>query len=226
MLNITKHRQIMTKILLDLMSEKRLATKLGFKGGTALYLFYELDRFSTDLDFDLIGSGGEDEIGLIDKIARKNLTVIDKKTKRFTWYWMGSYLRGEHKIKVEVNTREYPNEYEIQDLRGYSIKVMKKEFMMAHKLCAVLDRKNLQNRDLYDLWWMFKHGFTASDEIVKLRTGKSLQKYWGDLLKKVDSLPKNFDILQGLGEVMDYRKKDWVRGNLIKELRIELASRV
>lgn len=226
MLNIVKHKQIMTKILLDLMSEKELTAKLGFKGGTALYLFYELDRFSTDLDFDLIGEGGEREIELINEIIKKNLTIVDKKTKRFTWYWMGSYEKGEHKIKVEINTRQYANEYEQRDFRGYSMKVLKSEYMFAHKLCAVLDRKNLQNRDLYDIWWMFQREFVANDGIVKLRMGKSLQKYWEDLLKKLDSLPKNYDILQGLGEVMDFRKKDWVRGQLLKELRMELASRV
>lgn len=226
MLSIAKHKQVMIKTLLALVSEKKLVSKLGFNGGTALYLFYELDRFSTDLDFDLIGDGGEQEIELITNIVRKNLTVIDKRTKRFTWYWMGSYEKGEHKVKVEVNTRKYTNKYEQRDFRGYAINVLKPEFMMAHKLCAVLDRKHLQNRDLYDVWWMLKHDFPINEEIVKTRMRTSLVKYWGELIRKVDELPKDYDILQGLGEVMDYRKKDWVRGQLLKELRIELASRL
>ncbi|MFH2085341.1 MAG: nucleotidyl transferase AbiEii/AbiGii toxin family protein [bacterium] len=215
----------MIKILLDLVSEKRLASKLGFKGGTALYLFYGLDRFSTDLDFDLIGDGGEKEIELVGKIIKNNLTIVDKKTKRFTWYWMGSYEKGEHKVKVEINTRQYANEYEQRDFRGYSIKVMKPEYMMAHKLCAVIDRKNLQNRDLYDVWWMLEQDFPLNKGIVKTRMGIGMDEYWVELIKKVDELPENYDILQGLGEVMEYRKKDWVRDNLLKELRIQLASR-
>ena len=225
MLDQTKHKQVMTRILLGLMSEKSLAAKLGFKGGTALYLFYELDRFSTDLDFDLVGNGGEAEIKLINKIMADNLAITDQKNKRFTWYWMGSYEKGEHKIKLEVNTRQYPNEYELKDFRGYSIRIMKPEYMMAHKLCAVLDRTHLQNRDLYDVWWMLKHDFPIKEEIVKLRMGENLQKYWGSLLKKVDDIPADYDILSGLGELMDYRKKDWIKIKFLKELRVELASR-
>lgn len=226
MLNQDKHKQVMTKILLDLVSEKRLSAKLGFKGGTALFLMSDLDRFSTDLDFDLIGSGGEDEIVIIDRILRDNLTILDKHTKRYTWYWMGSYGKGEHKIKVEVNTRKYPNEYEIRDYRGYSIQILKQEYVFAHKLCAVMDRKNLQNRDLYDVWWMFDHDFPINKEIIKMRMGKDLKNYLSEVLQMIRKLPKNYDILQGLGEVMGEGKKDWVKAKLLVELDKQLASRM
>ncbi len=216
----------MTKILLQLVSNKALSAKLGFKGGTTLYLFDELDRFSTDLDFDLIGEGGEKEIMMIDKIVRKNLTVTDKKTKRFTWFWQGSYEKGMSKIKVEVNTRHFENEYEIREYRGYSVLVMKSEYMLAHKLCAVLDRKKLQNRDLYDVWWMLSKGYEVKERIVEERMGVSMKEYWGKMLKMVRGLPENYDILSGLGEVMSKSKKDWTRVKLLSELKLELASRV
>lgn len=225
MLNIERHKLIMTKILLGLVSNKRLSARLGFKGGTALYLFDGLDRFSTDLDFDLVGEGGEEEIGLIDTIVRESLEITDKKTKRFTWYWQGSYARGMSRVKVEVNTRQYPNEYERKDYRGYSMLVMKREFMLAHKLCAVLDRKKLQNRDLYDVWWMLKQDFEVAEGIVELRMGMKIKKYWGKLLKTVRDLPVNYDILNGLGEVMSQSKKDWVKAKLVSALELELASR-
>jgi len=226
MLNQDKHKQIMTKILLDLVSEKSLSAKLGFKGGTTLFLMYGLDRFSTDLDFDLIGGGGEDEISKITEIIENTLTILDKHTKRYTWYWMGSYDKGEHKIKVEINTRPYPNKYEIRDFRGYSIQVLGREYLFAHKLCAVLDRKNLQNRDLYDVWWMFEHDFPVNEEIVKLRMGMSLKEYLAKVLEVVRGLPGKYDILQGLGEVMGEGKKDWVRVKLRSELEKQLASRL
>jgi len=54
MLNTTIHKKEMIKLFLDILSNRNLSTTLGFKGGTALYLFYDLDRFSTDLDFNMI----------------------------------------------------------------------------------------------------------------------------------------------------------------------------
>ncbi|PIV08769.1 hypothetical protein COS52_00985 [Candidatus Roizmanbacteria bacterium CG03_land_8_20_14_0_80_39_12] len=226
MLDQNKHKQVMIKILLDIVSEKKLSAKFGFKGGTALYLMNDLNRFSTDLDFDLIGEGGEEEIKLIENIIKDNLTIIDKKTKKFTWYWMGSYEKGEHKVKVEINTRKYPNEYEVRDFRGYSVRVLKQEYIFAHKLCAVIDRKNLQNRDLYDVWWMFENNFPINEEIVKLRTNQSLKEYLSTMLEMIRKLPKKYDILQGLGEVMGDGKKDWVKAKLLGELEKQLASRI
>jgi len=44
----------MTQVLKDIYTDADLAAYLGFKGGTALMLFYELPRFSVDLDFNLL----------------------------------------------------------------------------------------------------------------------------------------------------------------------------
>jgi len=53
MLDKNKHREIMYSILRDIFSSD-LGKYLAFKGGTACYFFHGLDRFSTDLDFDLV----------------------------------------------------------------------------------------------------------------------------------------------------------------------------
>ena len=48
------HKNILVGILKDVFRDASLAPFLGFKGGTAAMLFYELPRFSVDLDFDLL----------------------------------------------------------------------------------------------------------------------------------------------------------------------------
>lgn len=226
MLNIDKHKQVLSKLLIDLARQKSLSSRLGFKGGTALFFFYALDRFSIDLDFDWIGDDEDFDISLIDSVVEKNLKILDKQRKRYTLFWLGSYEKGLQIIKVEINLRKFPNQYEIKDFRGYSTWVMKAEYMLAHKLCAVLDRKSLQNRDLYDVWFMLEKDFSINKEIVKLRTGKDLKIYLGDLLKLANGLPDDYDILNGLGEVLDGNKKIWVKNNLLDDLRAQLASRV
>lgn len=226
MLNIETHKQQLSRILLALMSDKEIGAQLGFKGGTALYLFDELPRFSTDLDFDMLGEGDAVLEKRIRSIVAEYLTIVDEKTKRFTWFWQGRYGKGETKIKVEVNTRKYPNHYELRDFRGYGVRVMVKEDMLAHKLCAITDRKRLQNRDLYDAWWMLSKGWEANEEIVQLRTGMKLKAYWGVLREKLKQLPKKYDILSGLGEVMNQSQKDWAKAKLLSSLEIELASRL
>lgn len=226
MLNINLHKQQLSKLLLALVSDKTLSPKLGFKGGTALYFFENLPRFSTDLDFDLIGEFDVDLEKKIRGLVKENLRIVDEKTKRYTWFWLGSYGIGESKIKIEINIRKYPNHYETRNLRGYSLKVMVKEDMAAHKLCAITDRKKLQNRDLYDAWFMLSNNWEVNEEIVELRTGISLKKYYNKLLKYVRELPPKYDILSGLGEVMSESQKDAVKAKLLKNLELELASRI
>lgn len=53
-MNTTKHKSYLVRILKDIYEDVELGTILGFKGGTALMFFYQLPRFSVDLDFHLI----------------------------------------------------------------------------------------------------------------------------------------------------------------------------
>ena len=52
--DISKHRNVLLMILKDIYSDATTSPSLGFKGETALHLFYNLTRFSIDLDFDLL----------------------------------------------------------------------------------------------------------------------------------------------------------------------------
>ena len=58
-LNKTEHRRIMLEVLDEISKDALLANNLGFKGGTACYFLYGLDRFSVDLDFDLLNEEKE-----------------------------------------------------------------------------------------------------------------------------------------------------------------------
>ncbi len=56
MLNRIKHEQILKSILKDIYLNPYLQANLAFKGGTCLYMFYGLERFSIDLDFNLLSN--------------------------------------------------------------------------------------------------------------------------------------------------------------------------
>ena len=44
-LDIVTHKTMLIRILKDIYTDQDLAPLLGFKGGTAAYLFYNLGRF-------------------------------------------------------------------------------------------------------------------------------------------------------------------------------------
>ena len=71
-LDITKHKTHLTNILIDIYKESVTGAVLGFKGGTSAMLFYQLPRFSVDLDFDLIPRYEADSPQLKLFIEKKN----------------------------------------------------------------------------------------------------------------------------------------------------------
>ena len=122
MLNKEKHQLIMGRILQDIYSDATIASLIGFKGGTCAYLFYELGRFSVDLDFDLFTNDKETQKIVFEKVETiliKYGEVKNSHIKRFTIFSLLSYGDAEHNIKVEINVRVLlPNlkdSYEIKE---------------------------------------------------------------------------------------------------------------
>ena len=224
MLNIEKHEIILKQILKDIFKHNTLQGQLAFKGGTSLYLFYGLERFSTDLDFNLTSTKFEYEE--VTKIVEEYLNIDDFRSKRNTWFWLGSYERGLQKVKIEVSKRDYPDEYTINDFLGILIPTMEPEYMFAHKLCAITDRKKLQNRDLFDCWFMFDKQWEPNEEILKIRTGKSKAQYYKELTEYITHTVNRKKILDGLGEVLNEKLKIWTKKNLVDELLFQLKIRI
>lgn len=224
MLNRQKHEQILKNILRDIFTTPDLQGRLGFKGGTCLYLFYGLDRFSVDLDFNLLAPDFDER--LVNAIVEKNLTVTEKINKHFTWFWMGSYEKGKPQIKLEINKRDYPDKYKNKDFYGITVPTMSPDCMFSHKLVAITDRNKLQNRDLYDAHFMFSNDFSINPEIIQIRTGKTVKQYLSFLIDFIERLAKQANILHGLGELLTDQQKKIAKDTLIRDLLFDLKSRV
>lgn len=224
MLDRKNHEIVLKKILRDMCKDPSLAASLGFKGGTCLYFFYGLDRFSTDLDFNLIGDDFSPDV--VTTILERHLTLDNvKQSKYHTWFWIGTFERGKQKIKVEISKRKYPDAYIISDFYGLSIKTMAPDSMLAHKLCAITDRPALQNRDLYDAYFMLKKNYEINEEILRIRTRMSLADYFGHLADFVKKRADPRHILHGMGDLLDAEQKKWTKQHLIDDLVFELKIR-
>ena len=88
-LNTSIHKNILIKILKDIYTDRSLGPFLGFKGGTAAYLFYDLDRFSVDLDFDLLDEAKEQEVfEKVENIVKEYGIIKEKRNKRHTLFML------------------------------------------------------------------------------------------------------------------------------------------
>ena len=145
MLDQSKHRQIMVSILYDIYSDHELLRLLGFKGGTMAYLFYDLPRFSIDLDFDLLDINKEQLVfEKVKKILSKYGEVKQEDNKRYSLFFMLRYELGQHNIKVDINKRTFGSSYEVKNYLGIDILCMKIEDAVANKFVAGREAAELQ----------------------------------------------------------------------------------
>lgn len=221
-----KHKNILLQILKDIYSDTSIAPHLGFKGGTAALLFYELNRESVDLDFDLLDESKETEVfEKVNKITKSYGAIIDSRIKRFNLLSVISHAPGAQKIKVEVNRRNYGSRYELKTLLGISMLVMTREDMFAHKLMAMHERVGKTSRDVYDIWFFLKNNWPINKEIVEQRSGKTFKEILrlaAEQLEKMD----NRHILDGLGDFLTESQKDWARAKLRTDTIFLLKARL
>lgn len=220
------HKNILFQILKDIYSDTTIAPLLGFKGGTAAFMFFELSRFSVDLDFDLLDETKEDYIfDRIEQIAKKYGSIKEMERKRFNLLFVLSYEDKARKIKIEISRRSFGSRYELKTYLGVSMLVMVKEDMFAHKLMAMHERVGKTSRDIYDVWLFLEKRWPINKEIVENRAGVPLREL---MQKCIDQLEKmnNRNILDGLGDLLTEPQKDWARAKLRTEAIFLLKARL
>lgn len=230
-LEIATHKNTLLHILKDIYSDQTIGSSLGFKGGTAAYLFYDLCRFSVDLDFDLLDHNQEEYVfEQVQKILEKYGIIKESRKKRFNFFYLLSYenkIHNAYNIKIEINRRSFGSEYEIKSYLGIPMKVMVKQDMAAHKLVAMFERLGTTNRDIFDVWFFLKNNWPINEKIIETRTNMLMKEF---LQKCIDGLDSMSDrgILSGLGELLDAQQKVWAKKHLRNEtiflLKLKLES--
>jgi len=217
-LDISTHKNILLQILKDIYSDISIAAFLGFKGGTAANMFYGLDRFSVDLDFDLLDETKEKYVfSKVKEIIRRYGQIKEARKKRFNLVFILSYEERTQNIKVEINCRKFGSHYILKTYLGISMKVMVEEDMFAHKLVAMTERHKVVNRDIYDVHFFLKKNGEINREIVEKRSGMKFTDYLKKCIKFVEGLP-NRGILSGMGELLDEKQKAWAKAQLKEDL--------
>lgn len=207
MINRGLHQDNFIVILKEIYSDPEIRTTLGFKGGTAAMFFYNLPRFSVDLDFDL----------------------LDETKKELVFQKLKDILKklglSERTLKVEISKRPIKSAFEVKNYLGISMFIMKQPEMAAGKLSALITRKRFATRDMFDLWFFLKENWLISEDVVKEKTNLSLNAALKKAIGIVKRVTKN-QLLEGLGELLqDEKQKAWVKEKLVDELLFQLRLR-
>ena len=106
-------KEIIQEIVLSGLSRGNFFDEVAFYGGTALRIFYKLDRFSEDLDFALISPNREFDLSKYFTYIEKELKayglnlVINTKTKSIDSNITSAFLKGD---TLEHILKFFPNE--------------------------------------------------------------------------------------------------------------------
>ncbi len=159
-----------------------ITNQLVFKGGTAVFFFYRLNRFSEDLDFTLREKINKQLI--IDNIQRDlNNFGINHKISNIIDHEVSMSFRVDAEgplftkeiercyIKIEISKREEVFSYVIKefksiypDIPNFSLCLMSQEEILAEKFRTILTRQ--QARDLYDLYFLLNDNVKINIDLI------------------------------------------------------------
>jgi hypothetical protein len=232
------HKSNLNRLLIEIIDRPALSQNLAFKGGTCAAMLGYLDRFSIDLDFDVLKEADESILRqefhkVFDYLS---LTVAEELDKALMFRLRYPSEPGKrNNLKVSASSLPIKaNKYRVQYLpeidRMFTSQTV--ETMFANKLVAVIDRHDLHGtiagRDIYDIHHFFVKGYSYHPPIILERTGLEP----GDYLKKLSGFIKKHVtqtiVNEDLNTLLPYKQFQQIRKVLIPEtlafLERELAK--
>lgn len=225
MLSKDLHRVILINALSVIYSDSQIRTLLGFKGGTAAFLFYGLPRFSVDLDFDLLDESKKEMVfERLKEVLPKVGRIDQAQDKHYSLIFIIDYKKGERNLKIEISKRSIRAEYAVRNYLGIPMLVMKQDDAAAGKLAALITRKKFAARDMFDMWYFLKENWPIDEAFLKEKTGLLLNQALKEAQKRVKDIKKT-ELLSGLGDLLDNKQKAFVKEKLVAELIFQLKLR-
>jgi hypothetical protein len=218
---------------MEIIDRPTLAHNLAFKGGTCAAMLGYLDRFSVDLDFDVLKNADTSILRqeFLQVFAFLDLTVTRELEKGLFFQLRYQSEPGRRNtLKVGANTLPVKaNQYQVSYLSEIDrlMTCQTLETMFANKLVAVADRYDLHRsvagRDIYDIHHFFVHGYSYHAPVIKERTGLDARDYIKKLSDFIKKLVTQTTINEDLNTILPYKRFQQIRKILIPETLSFLA---
>lgn len=168
-----------------------------FKGGTALYKVYNLNRFSEDLDFSLL-----EDLNAEENIRKALENIKDAKIKDskkikdsiLIKIMFKGIITRYNTVRVDINLKNpILEKFDIKtytpsyiDINPFSLRILNLKEMVAEKIHSILNRESA--RDLYDLFFLLKFVELDKPLIVKKLSRFKLSFDYKDLKERIENL--------------------------------------
>lgn len=192
-LPLIKTRAIIREYLQSMILEKwyrnDASKQYAFVGGTSLRLLYSLDRFSEDLDFDVLNTSSDENIisliqTLSDELTKENISHdLYQNITSARAYFELRFPELLYELKISIHESEklvIKLDFErfwkgimptvkVLDRYGFlaHIVVPSLDELLVQKLYTYIHRKQTLARDMYDIVWLISHGARLDNKFMK-----------------------------------------------------------
>ena len=228
------HKAQILRLLAGIVDNPILSSSLHFKGGTCASMLGFLDRFSVDLDFDLLKETDKRKLNSEFRKLYKKLDLEIISDKRGALFYVVKYKAPKNQrntLKVSVTDEVYTsNVYKVVMLPEINrlISCQTIETMFANKLVATTDRykkhEKIAGRDIYDVHHFFSKGYKFNPKIIEERTDMKVGEYIRYLADFIEEKVTERTIAEDLNTLLPYEKFKKIRKILKPETLIFLRS--
>ena len=229
----TIHKSHLNRLLIEIIDRPILTHNLAFKGGSCAAMLGFLDRFSVDLDFDVLKNADETVIRrelhiVFDYLS---LTITEELNNALMFRLRYPSQPGKrNSLKVSASSQGVrANKYRVQYLAEIDrmVNCQTLETMFANKLVAVIDRFNLHKtiagRDIYDIHHFFIHGYIYNAQVIQERTGLEAKIYLKKLSEFIKTHITQTIINEDLNTLLPNEQFQQIRKVLIPETQAFLG---
>lgn len=195
---------------------------LCFKGGTALHLIFNMERYSEDLDFSLTKTHPPKSVlDLLQKtLSGEEITDAVVKRKTVLVEVREPFSPHTFRIKFEVNTDDVaPGElktlYSEYAPASFNLQIMRTDYLVAQKIRALMQRDKA--RDLYDLWFILRTKLPINVRLVAklldIHTNNVI-----DLIEQRITRYSSHQIAMDLSPFVKSSQRSWIKSSLRKDV--------
>ncbi len=215
------HKAWLLRLLTAICEHPLLSRKLGFKGGTMAALRGFLDRFSVDLDFDLLAEKKDQPKihAALETIFKDLGLAIKDQSANIPQYFVKYPVKNSgsrNTIKVDMwFPAPKTNQYEMTLVPELDrvMQCQTLETMVANKLVALMARheknRKIAGRDLFDIHHFLLQGYPYRAEIILELRKEPLPSFFKKLIHFVETHVTNTLIDQDLNPLLpadEFRK--------------------
>ncbi|MFA5089671.1 MAG: nucleotidyl transferase AbiEii/AbiGii toxin family protein [Candidatus Omnitrophota bacterium] len=218
-MGILQEHEVFEIEVLERLKNSGLLKPLVFIGGTMLRLCYELNRYSTDLDFWLVRKIDQRTyFAEVKKYLGRFYEVTDAQMKMKTLLWELRSKNYPKRLKIEARRQvqrcdsEERIAFSVHSTRQVILKVHTLKEAMQNKIEAALNRKDI--RDFFDIEFLLRQGALLGVKEPRLAQ-----------LKRIAGAFKENDYKVTLGSVLDAETRKYYLKNKFTYLLIKINEK-